>query len=108
MRRPITADLLGLVLFSVFVALIVFLVSFFLGSFLAGALNCHSCHTMGDRALLGLIWLPISVLTLGHVPMNAGGGATISVWPYVHALWGTVTLIQLAVTAWVWRWSRRA
>lgn len=108
MRRPITADLLGLILFSVQAAFIIFLVSFFLGSFLAGASNCHSCQTMGDRALLGLIWLPLSVLTLGHVPMNAGGGATISVWPYVQPLWGTATLFQLAVTAWVWRRSRRA
>ena len=108
MRRPITADLLGLVLFSVYVALIIFLVSFFLGSFLAGALSCRDCQTIFDRALLGLILIPLSLLTLGHVPMNAGGGATVSVWPYVQALWGTATLIQLAATAWVWRWSRRA
>ncbi len=100
MPRLTRADLLGLLLFSIQVAVIVFITSFLLGSFLAGAVNCRDCRHLLDNAVLGLVWTVTSVLTLGHVPKDAGGGATISVWPWVWSFWVPATVLQMAATAW--------
>lgn len=102
MKHSNGPDVLGLVIFSAYVGVIVFGVSFIAGSFLAGAMYCGDCKTLLDRCFLGVIWVPFSLLTWGHVPMNAGGGATLSVWPYVQALWGTASAIQVAATAALW------
>lgn len=102
MKRSNFPDLLGLAIFSAYVAAIIFGVSFVAGSFLAGAMECRDCETLLDRCFLGALWVPFSLLTWGHVPRDAGGVGIISVWPYVHALWGTASLVQVVATAAVW------